>query len=196
MPVARSFLIDKKQLKKAPHFRTVAQSGLVTGVAAGTASAGHLFCFRNPDASIICHVTRIRFFWMTVTGFTAAQEMGLELFRLSAYSADHTGGTAVTPQKRRNAHATASVCTARVATTGALTAGTQTLAAQPLLKRGYAELAAAATVQKGQFLGEWSPRDDHGEVLAANEGLLIRNAILMGAGGDGRLHVEIDHYER
>lgn len=196
MPVARSFMIDKKKTYKLGHYRTVAASGLITGVAAGTGSAGHLFSFRNPSATLLVFITRIRFFWATTVGFTAAQEMAIEAFRASAFTVDASGGTAVTPGKRRNAFATASVAAGRIATTGALTAGTITLAAQPLLRRGVLELADAATVAKRSFEAEWVPRDDHGEVLAQNEGLIIRNAIIMGAGGVGRLTVEVDHYER
>jgi len=196
MPVVRSFMIDKKKTLKAGHYRTVAASGLITGVAAGTASAGHLFSFRNPSASLLVVVTRIRFFWATLVGFTAAQEIAMEAFRASAFTVDDTGGTAVTPAKRRNAFATASLAAARIATTGALTGGTVTLAAQPLLRRGVLELADGAAVAKRSFEVEWIPRDDHGEVLAQNEGIIIRNAILMGAGGVGRLTVEVDHYDR
>ncbi len=196
MPVVRSFMIDKKKTYKFGHYRTVAASGLITGVAAGTGSAGHLFSFRNPSSTLLVFVTQIRFYWSTLVGFTAQQEMAIEAYRASAYTVDASGGTAVTPGKRRNAFATASIAGARIATTGALTGGTVTLAAQPLMRRGVLELAEAATVSKRSFEAEWRPRDDHGEVLAQNEGIIIRNSILMGAGGAGRLHVEVDHYER
>lgn len=196
MSVTPSLLIDKRKLFKIPHFRTPAVSGLVTLVAAGTSSAGHLFSFRNPHASRSVVVTRLRLFWATLTGFTAPQEIGFELFKVTGYSVDATGGTAVTPQKRRTS-TVASVATARIATTGALTAGTiGAFAAQPGLRRSVLELADGATIAKRSFEVDWIPRDDHGEVLAANEGLIVRNAVLMGAAGVGRLMVEVDHFER
>jgi hypothetical protein len=196
-----SRLIDVRKLGKADYFRTTMVSGLVTGVAAGTSSAGHLAFFRNPHATIFSYVTRIRMFWQTATGFTAQQEVALELFKASTFSAAHTGGTAVTPQKRRTQGASpktpaASVCTAMVATTGALTAGTHTLAAQPIVRRSVLELADGAAVAKRDFEMVWQPRDDSGEVLGTNEGLILRNAIAMGAAGVGRFMLEIDHYER
>src|SRR5918911_3408623 len=101
MGVFVSRLIDVRKLGKVSFFRTPAESGLITGVAAGTGSAGHLFCFRNPSASVNVFVTRVRFRWRTTVGFTAAQEMALQAFKVTAYSVDHSGGTAVTPLKRR-----------------------------------------------------------------------------------------------
>jgi hypothetical protein len=195
MSVTPSLLIDKRKLFKLPHFRTPGVSGLITGVAAGTSSAGHLFSFRNGGTKNVV-VTRLRLFWATLTGFTAAQELGFELFKVTGYSVDATGGTPITPQKRRTS-SVASVAAARIATTGALTAGTiSAFAAQPGLRRSVLELADGASVVKRSFEVDWIPRDDHGEVLAANEGLIVRNAILMGAGGVGRLMVEVDHFER
>jgi hypothetical protein len=190
-----SSLIDKRKLSGRAHYRMTAVSGLITGVVAGTATAGHLFVFRNPSSSVLLYVTRARFGWYTTTGFTAAQEMALELFRASSYSAAHTGGTAVTAQKRKTSYA-ASAATARIATTGELTAGTHTLGSQPLLRRGVVELADGAAVVKRTFDLDWIPRDDHPEALAQNEGLILRNAVAMGAAGVGRLVAEIDYFER
>lgn len=178
-----------------------ATSGLVTGVAAGDATNGHLFAFRNTSATLMM-VTRLQFQWFTTTGFTAAQEFRLALFRLTGYTASHTGGTAITAagaggMKRRSSYANSVLGDARIATTVQLTAGTHTFDAQPWMTGAYSELAAAATVQMGRFEREWriSESDNHPLVLTTNEGIVVRNEIAMGAGGVGRLSIEVDWFE-
>lgn len=202
-------------------FRVCATSGLITAVAAGTATAGHLFAMRwnppqNPSLTRNlkwCAIQRIRAHWRTVAGFTAAQEVGLDLSVLRGYSGSHSGGTALTPftttnqQKRAGTAPSAGInaggmfpsqmADMRIAGTGALTAGTHVFDPFPISQDGYAELAAAATVPKGRFDVEFLNADQPAFplVLAPNEGLCIRNTVLMGAGGAVRLTVEVDWFE-
>ena len=77
------------------------------------------------------------------------------------------------------------------------TAGTHVFDPVPISQDGYAELAAAATVPKGRFDVEFLNADQPAFplVLAPNEGLCIRNTVLMGAGGAVRLTVEVDWFE-
>jgi hypothetical protein len=146
------------------------------------------------SGSKLFHVTRLRLLWQTVAGFTSAQEVAFSAFKLTGYSAAHTGGTAITPLPLAPGYA-ASQLACRIGDTAALTAGTQTIGAQ-LLHGGFSELAAAATVQKG-FVDEETLASLHPiTVLGNNEGILIRNEVLQGAGGTGRLTVELDGYER
>lgn len=188
-------------------YKTAAVSGLLTTVAAATASAGHLWAMRwAPTASQpkFCLITRLRARLSTIAGFTGAQEVGMDLSILRAYTAAHTGGTALdlggtvaNSAKKRVAHPTSAVADMRVGTTGALTAGTHTLDAQPIAQDQFAELAAGAAVPKGKseiFLST-EDLDRYPITLAANEGLVIRNTVLMGAGGTARLVVEIDWLE-
>lgn len=183
-------------------YRLGFQSGLVTGVAAATASAGHLFAFRWGSAAGVALIHRVRAKWVTVAGFTAAQEIGLDMIRATGYSASHSSGTAVTlaaPNlKKRQSHAASLLTDARGPTTGALTAGTHTLDAQAMAYAGYSELAAGATVPKGAMLLDFDAHMDFGGgplELATNEGFIIRNTVLMGAGGTARLSVEVDWTE-
>jgi hypothetical protein len=87
--------------------------------------------------------------------------------------------------------------TGRVSTGVELTAGTQTLGTDPLTAASFSELATGAAVPKGSFPMQFQPDDTDGGpfVLEANEGLLIRNGILMGAAGTARIVVELDHME-
>jgi hypothetical protein len=189
MPVARSYFIDKKKTLKAPHITYGGVTGAITLIAAGTGSAGHLYALRNPSTTVVVHVSRVRFGFNATTAFGAAQAMAFALFKLTGYSAAHAGATAITPAKRRTSHADASIATARIADTGALTAGTHTLATQPLARAG-----AHSTLPYFEYV--YTPRDDHPLVLETNEGLLLRNEVLMGASGVGVGFIEVDGWER
>lgn len=193
-------------------YANASPSGLIAGVAAGTATAGHLWAFRWPtptDARQFAVIQRLRVRAFTIAGFTAAQEVRLAVYKLTGYSASHSGGTgAIVPSTKRTGNAAAAVppsggampaalAVIQVANTGELTAGTQTLDAQPIKSAVYSELAAAATVPKGA-IDILAPTDDvirHPFVLQGNEGLLVRNEVAMGGGGTVRLIVEVEWYE-
>lgn len=184
-------------------------SGLLTGVAAGTAANGHIFAARwAPAAGLpkLAMLTRLRVGWVTIAGFTAAQEVGLDVSKVTAYTAAHTGGTALVATglgKTRSFHqiGLASPDSAfndiRIGTTGALTSGTQTFDPTPFRQAQFSELAAAATVPKGIFQLFYSNEDVNAEpiVLAANEGIVVRNTIGMGAAGTARVTVEMSWVE-
>jgi hypothetical protein len=198
VPAAKRYLIDLDRIGNAFFYSLSASSGSLTTIAAGTASAGHLFAARYVPAGSgitkLFHVTRLRLLWQTITGFTAQQEIALAAYKLTAYSAAHTAGNSVTPLPRASTYA-ASQLAARMASSVALTAGTQTVGSQ--LMRGEAtELADTPLIGKG-FIDEERVAGVHPIiVLAANEGILVRNEVLMGAAGVGRLTVELDGYER
>jgi hypothetical protein len=194
MGAAPNLTLDPSRLTLAKWYRLSMTSGLLTAVAAGTASAGHCAAVRFTSATgLKFSVVRARFHWETISGFTAAQEVAFAMYKLSSYTAAHTGGNAgvVDPI----GHAVASSLTGRIGDTAALTAGTQTIGAQRL-RGAFPELAAAAVVQKGFIDEELANSLFPVTVLGHNEGLLFRNEILMGAGGTGRLTVEIDGFER
>jgi hypothetical protein len=200
MPAAHIYLIDPGRMNNAAFYALCANSSTLTTIAAGTSSAGHLFAARyNPSgagANKKFHVTSLRFFWQTIAGFTSAQELAFSAYKLTGYSAAHTGGSAVTPLALSSAYG-ASQLTARMASNAELTAGTQTIGSQ-LARGSFSELAALSTSMKG-FIDEQLPvfSDRHPViVLDANEGILVRNEILQGAGGTGRLTVTLAGYER
>lgn len=180
-------------------FRGSWTSGLLTLVAAGTATAGHVFAFRNASATVQAWIEYVRVRWQTTTVFTAAQELQFKLLRATGYSAAHTGGTAATlttPNlKKRVADSATAMADIRIGATDALTAGTHTLAAEALATfEGYSQLGAAPNVPN--FDDRWTPGDEGCPlVLAQNEGFIIRNEIVMGAAGVGRLVVDVSWRE-
>lgn len=176
-------------------------TGLVTGVAGGSATAGHLWVCRYTttpatDARRFAVIQRLRIRSFTIAGYTGAQEVLLAVFKLTAYTAAHTGGTAITPVKKSEAYA-APLMTIRIADTGALTAGTQTLSDGVIRSGAFSELAAGAAVPKGAIDILLSTEDLIRDplILGNNEGLVLRNEIAMGAGGTARICVEMDWRE-
>lgn len=194
-------------------YRVAAVSGLLTGVAAATGTAGHIFAMRwaPPDATANTGadkrrrllLQRLRARMTTIAGYTAAQEVGIDLVFARSFSASYTGGTAIdlatntNTNKKRTSFPTSAMADMRIGNTGALTAGTQTLDTNPLARAMYSELAAGAAVPTGfvEISLTTDDLDGYPIVLAPNEGLVIRNAVAQGAGGTSRLVVEMDWLE-
>lgn len=175
------------------------KNGKYSGAIAGVAGGGHLWAVRwapGTDPRQFATIQRMRVRAFTVAGYTAAQEVMLAVWKLTGYTAAHTGGNAITPIPKRAAF-NAALMTGQVANSSALTPGTQTLSTDSMAAASYAELAAAATVQKGQIDILMSTEDlvEHPIILTANEGLLVRNEVAQGAGGTMRLIVELDWIE-
>lgn len=183
-------------------YRFCASTGLITLVAAGTASAGHIFALRWGDPGKLFGLRYFRATWNTIAGFTAAQEVGLDLFITRTYTVAHSGGTAVNVSgaggfKKKTTHQTSVLVNngTQISTTGALTNGTHTIDAVAIAANQFAELAAGAAVPKGRFCLEWNAENKGRIILAANEGLILRNQILMGAAGTARVNVEMEWEE-
>ena len=106
-------------------------TGNIGGIAAGTATAGHIFAFQWTSTTKIAYVHRIRARWQTNAGPGTEQMIGLDVVRCTGFSALHTGGTAITvtyPNLLLDAGTPASgLVSATVAINGELTAGTQVL---------------------------------------------------------------------
>lgn len=192
-------------------YRTGRYSGLITGVVAGDGTNGHLWVCRwaVPSATTalvdrrrVAVIQRLRVRAFTVAGYTAAQEVLLAVYKLTGYSAAHAGGTALTPDKKFVAAPTpggaaAPLMTGRMAAAAQLTAGTHVIGTDSIAAASCAELAAAATVQKGAIDILVSTEDliQHPIELTDQEGLLVRNEVAQGAGGTMRLVVEMDWHE-
>jgi hypothetical protein len=191
MPEPQSYFIDKQRSLRSGFFRYGGISGAATVIAAGTATAGHVYVLRNPaDSGKRVHIASLRLAFLPSVAFGAAQLVRLGVYKFSAYSAPHTGGTAITPAKRRTDQTQASVAAARIADTGALTAGTHTIGSvQPLFTIG-----GWGTVPT--FDKTFAPADEYVEVIQPGEGLLVRNEVLMGASGVGVFVVEPEGWER
>jgi hypothetical protein len=190
-------------------YKMAVTTGAVTTIAAGTASAGHMFAFRWVSSASKCVLRHVSGQFTLTTAFGAAQEVGCDLITTRTYSASHSGGTAidmggtVTNANKIRAGAPTSLMStgdARISTTGALTNGTHTIDPNPLAAiSGYAGAVGiiVSRYPSGSLPGGllWEARDDQDPlVLTTNEGFLLRNTILMGASGVGRwqFHIEWD----
>jgi hypothetical protein len=173
-------------------YRTTISSGAVTTIAAGTASAGHIFAMRWVNANgIKMRLRALEVEFILTTAFTAAQEVGFDAFIARSYSAAATGATAITlganDAKLRTADPSSLFIGAgdiRVANTGAMTAGTQTLDGQPIVKGSF--WAGAIGAQGNVRRYDFSTLPYGGYLFATQEGFIVRNTILMGATGVGR----------
>jgi hypothetical protein len=187
-------------------------------IAAGLAADSVLFALRNPPLTADgaansrgIRVKRLGAKWRTVLGYTGAQELSLGAYEVSVFGAapaDYGGGTDVAgfvrvlgPDTAMRASTAAYTVlqagNARIATTAGLThVGTPTVAAQPFAWAGASELAAGAAVGKGGFDLVWEPSAEgtdnrKGLVVLPGRGIVIRNPVALGAGGTGRLFVEL-----
>lgn len=183
-------LIEPSKMRGLGFYRMACLTGIFTGVAAGTTTAGHLIGIRNANAANLdFHIARILLRYWLVAGFTAAQEFRLDLLKLTAYTAAHTGSTGganAALEARQSDQTAITDIVGRVAGTDALTAGTHTIGGL-VTSLGGNELADGAAVVKSVRSDEIVSPDKHPvEILKPSQGLLLRNGILMGAGGTVR----------
>ena len=172
--------------------RLSTSTGHIGAIAAGTATAGHIFAFQWTSTTKIAYVHRIKARWQTNNGPTAEQLIGLDVVRCTGFSALHTGGTAITVTSHNllldAVTQPSGLVSAMVSDTAALTDGTQVLDTEPMgIVMGH-ELATGATVKRGAMdLDIDFGRGGHGEMtgrelMLRNEtGFVIRNRVLMGA---------------
>jgi hypothetical protein len=184
-------------------YRISVSSGLTTEVAAATSTAGHVGVLRNSQATsvsnpylVLVHGAVAR--WVTTTGATSAQEVGLDMIVARSFSAAYSGGTAATlttnNAKNRTSYGgvLSDTVQLRIATTGELTAGTQTLDAQAVAKGGDHELAASATVKRAVFECRLDLPPGVRIALAPEEGLVLRNSIAQGTALVARISWDLD----
>lgn len=177
-------------------------TGSVTTIAAKTASAGQLLIFRNPSSTVSVRLRKLLARFTLTTAYNAAQETGCDLILAHSFTVNGTNGTAVdvgsTVAHSGKAYSgqPTSVITAgcvRVADNAAITAGTHTLDAN-----SYSSLSDWSGA-----IGDQVPRSTSGAagnygvlfdadragvplIFGANQGFVVRNLIVMGAGGVGR----------
>lgn len=194
------------RLIRAGFYSYRAATGEITAVAAATSTAGHILALRN-SGLVALHVMAMRLSWLSTVDPSAAQRVGFLINKLTAFTALHTGGTGptsptVTQRREFTTGSTAgyaslaSAVTSRVAGTDALTAGTQTVG-DDLGRVSDMALIAAATVKKTRFEREWRSNDKHPLfILGANEGVLVRNEVLMANSLAGIVNFEFDCWAR
>lgn len=188
------------------HYALGLRSGAMTS-AAVTADTP-VFSLRWTSASKRALITRLEAFYVPVVTFTAMQEIGVGLRKLTAYSAVDAGGTAIDLSAglgRVDERMPVSVMDdMRIATTGVVTAGTRTRGAHAIASGSGAVNvinAAAATEYlnpgphaAGRYGFAFEADMGRGEsplVLNPNEGLAVENLVIFPAAGVARLFVNL-----
>lgn len=171
-------------------FRSVFATGALTGAGASTP----VMSFRWTSATLNALLMRMQATIETTTAFTTAQFLEFAPYIARSFTANDSGGNAVTAPKKRTSLAATAVGDFRVASTGALTAGTRTLDAQPV---GYlAAYSAAAGFTLGKnTLFDIAIEEQYPIVLAQNEGLVVNNVIALGAAGVLKIIFELEWLE-
>jgi hypothetical protein len=173
--------------------------GVPTGLLpAGLAAGAAIFSLRNLSANSIL-VRRAGIGFVTTTAFTAAQLISFGLSVARNFTASDTGGTAIAftgnNAKHRTSLGTANSLDARVATTAALGAGTRTIDANSVaMQAGWSGAAGTTIAPALNNLLSHDP-GDYPILLAQNEGLLILNTAVFGAGGAGSAFIALEFAE-
>ena len=171
------------------------RSGVLATIAAVTASAGHLWALKNATATatklILVHRLTVRF--RPTVAATVAQQLGLCVFRATAFTTQHnTGGALVsftTPQAKMRTSLPLTEATVYASdSTTAISGGTLTIDTLPLFEQRDWNLASGATVPFPliDFTLDFKERP---LVLAQNEGLVVANTVLFANSLAGPLNV-------
>lgn len=183
-------------------YRASLMSGAVTLAAAGTTTAGHMFVMRNPSTTKKVNIRYVGCEFATTTAMTTQQPMGYDLIVARAYTASHTGGTAIdmftltgSQKVRTNQSTTAfTVNTVRMCTTSGLTAGTHDLDSQAFSRKMFLSPVLGEVARVELLDARDDGRSTHRSpiTLGADEGIIVRNVILMGAVGVGNMIVNVE----
>lgn len=189
-------------------FRIAAKSGAITGT--GVVAGGPLFSVRwsggnNTGGYFV--LTKLRAVLDVTTIFTAAQEIGIDAVRATAFNAGDSAGTALTPtgpeNKMRSAYAGSATAGIRIAAATVLTAGTRTLDTNPFaISNAVGERIVNVAAGTGylpappQAVLDFTPGPyEYPLVLQPNEGFVIRNVVAFPAAGVVSLTVEMSWME-
>lgn len=200
MPI--EYAPSRRPYKLRGRYRNTVRTGLVTGVAAHTATAGHLFTWRWDDATVTGLLGFVRYVgakFILTTAYGTDQETGIGMHIARSYTASHTGGNAVdvggtvTGTGKRYTGQSASLLTScRIGDTGALTAGTHTLDANPYAVVSDFSTAIGDTVPLASTGGVGGLATLHDSRLTGDhlefdndEGFILSNTTAMGATGVG-----------
>lgn len=184
------------------HYRIAGRSGALTS--ATVTATGPLFSLRwSPPSNMLLALLRLKAFYVPTTVFTAAQELGLDLVRVTGFTASDSAGTAIVPSAMRDrAMPASSVTDARIAPATILTAGTRVVDTTSVLEIGGGVVnvvnAAAATAYVNPNSGgqpafgfDYDPlmRGEMPLILSKDEGFLVRNTVVFPAAGVATLIV-------
>ena len=176
------------------HYRLSANIPLVVTQAAN----GTLFSFRWADATRFCAIDRIRLSCLQTGAATATIFPRFEAFIARTFTVSDSVGTALTLttnsfKKRTNMGTTLVTDIRKSAVAAGCTVGTRTLDADAILALSTQQ--TITTPNAALYQAEWLAdvaSGMHPEVLAQNEGLIIRGpTTVFGAAGTADLIVEV-----
>jgi hypothetical protein len=171
------------------HYRWGGFTGILP---AALAANSEIFQFRWVDATRICLITEINIAAaVSTTFFAAGVPMQLDLIKSTGWTAQGTGGTAVTlgaNNKKRTSMGSSLVASGdmRIASTAALGAGTKTLEGNSLstLVAGCPITASLSPIIFGKttLTDSDMASGEHPLILATNEGVSIRSVAVPATG--------------
>lgn len=173
------------------HYYFETATGALTGVGAN----GPIASIRNGDSKFTTLLLRLSLWYYITTAYTTAQMNDFELIRATGWTVADTGGTIVTPAKKRNEGMAAPKTSINVATTAALSAGTRTIDSTgvrvavdgpPNVAIPTATLAVPRTELP---LYDFKEHGGHPLALDYQEGLIVRAITAMGAVGVVKAYV-------
>jgi len=192
-----------KYTKLLGEYRMACMSGLVTGAAAATSSAGHQFVMRNPSSTKTAMIRYVSAQFSCTTAYSNLQPMGYGLHITRGATAVYTGGTAidmftVTGSQKLRANQDLTLFTTnnvRIATTTALTVpATQNYDAHPLSQKMF----LSPTLGQSTEVVLWDARDDGASTvrsaieLAYQECLVVENIVAQAAAGVGYVTINVE----
>jgi hypothetical protein len=194
MAMAENLLLDAGNLRQATGYILGALSGDMTLIAADA----DVFAFRNVSTSPIV-LSKLTLGWVTKTAFGTAQALGFRAHKAYGFTAVHDTGSpkSIQAHYKRQSQIRGSSTGDRVALTdlsavisgaAAMTNGVYTApdADEPEF------FAAVAGNLAPAFVLSTQPHDWLPLVLEQDEGIVVKNQVLMGATGVGSLFVGME----
>lgn len=194
-----NMMLDSGNLMNSAGCRIGARSGLMTAIAAGAdffavRNITDLLTPRNRPMAVSQLRTRIT----TVTPFTNAQGMGVEFYKVTGFTAIHSGGAGLVPvAKRRKTSGYDAIPSTEISVlisdTAAITTATYTLESDSMpFEMVACDVHAVGTTGLVTANLAWRPSDNLPEVLEKDEGIVGRITNAMGAAGVVRAFVGVD----
>jgi hypothetical protein len=180
---------DPARVANRPGYVIGALSGALTVITAGA----DVFALRNVAAEPLV-VSAIRLGWYTTTGFAAAQGLAFGVWKVTGFSVVHDTGSGIKTiaalARRTGAPPLVDGVDIQARMAAAVAISGQTYAT-PDADEPLGVGIAGGNTSPGLYFN-WTPADGLPLVLEADEGVVVRNQITMGATGVGSLHVGID----
>jgi hypothetical protein len=198
-----NMMLDSGNLINAAPCRIGARSGLMTTIAAGA----DFFAVRNitdllTPSNRPMAVSQLRVNASTITPFTNAQGLAFEFYKVTAFTAIHSGGSGLVPvAKRRKTTGYNAIPSTEISVlisdTAAITTATYTLESDSMPFAVMAcDVHSIGTTGAVTCNVTWRPADNLPEVFEKDEGIIGRITNTMGAAGVIRAFVGVDPRNR